>query len=194
MQSAWARQISDARKTASQASDQLKKFNLDAAVEAQVRKQETQLAPGVGAEEARRRARSPQNQQLVRERLAGQHQLLQAEVGRRQATHMQERQAKFIVARSLMQEHGLNANDFETLAAAPSPKAMTQLARRLSATGPTAMRGRVPAESPETQLENGIYAGPATETGDRKLERIRSKPSWEWSDADLRYMQTGNAR
>lgn len=193
MQAAWSRQIGEARKTAEQATEQVQSFNLDAAVEANLRKQESQLAPGVGTEEARRRARSPENQSLVRERIASQHQLLQAEVGRRQAAVQQERQAKFVVARTLMQEHGLSADDFEVIASASTPQAMVKLARRL-APRDAAMRDRVPPESHETQLENGIYAGPATETGDKKLERIRSRPSWEWSDADLRYMQTGNAR
>ena len=71
---------------------------------------------------------------------------------------------------------------------------MQSLARRLGGKGTAAMRDRVPPETPQTQLENGYNAGPAPESPDRRLERIRAKPSWEWTEADLRYMKTGEVR
>jgi hypothetical protein len=194
MQAAWARQVQEARRNAEQAGQRLQQFNLDAAVEATLRQQEKQLASRMSPEQAQQLARSPQNAQLIRHTLASQHALLMAEAGRRYAARQQEKQAKFIVARTLAQQNGVPADDFELLSSAPTPSAMVQLARRLGGRSGQALRSRVPAETPQTELENGYYAGPAPENPSRRLDRIRSKPSWEWSDADLRYMRTGEVR
>ena len=126
--------------------------------------------------------------------MEGQQALLMAEAGRRHAAGQQEKQAKFIVARTLAQQNGVPEDDFEILSSAPTPAAMAQLARRLGGRSGEAMRSRVPPETAQTQLENGYYAGPAPESPSRRLDRIRSKPSWEWTDADLRYMRTGEVK
>lgn len=194
MQAAWARQIEDARQSASRASEQLQQFNMDAAVEAMLKKQETELASTVGAEKASQLVRTNQNTALVRQSIANQQLLQRSESERKQAVQQQEQQARLIVAQSLAREHGIAPGDFELLASAPTPKAMQALARRLGGHGTSEMRGRVPPETAQTQLENGYHAGPQPENADRRLERIRSKPSWEWTEADLRYMKTGEVR
>ena len=194
MQAAWARQVQQARRNAEQADRQLKQFNLDASVEAAMRQQEQQLSSRMTPEQAREAVRSPQNAQLVRRALVSQHALLVAEAGRRHAADQQEKQAKYIVAQTLMRQHGVPEEDFATLSSAPTPSAMVQLARRLGGNSGEAMLSRVPPETPETELENGYYAGPAPENESRRLGRIRSKPSWEWTDADLRFMRTGEVR
>lgn len=194
MQAAWARQIDDARRQASQAGDQLHQFNMDAAVEAMLRKQELELTAPEGAGQAEKLARSPQNAALARQSIANQQRLIQSEAGKQAAVEQQERQAKFIVAQALMRENGVAPGDFELLASASTPAAMKQLALRLSGKDASAMRDRVPPETSRTELENGYHAGPAPESADRRLERIRTKPSWEWTDADLRYMKTGEVR
>lgn len=194
MQAAWARQIEEARQSASRASEQLQQFNVDAAVEAMLKKQESELTTRVGAEKAGQLTRSPENTALVRQSIANQQLLQRSETGRTQAIKQQEQQARFIVAQSLAREHGVAPEDFELLSSAATPKAMQSLARRLGGQGTGAMRDRVPPETPQTQLENGYHAGPQPENADRRLERIRSKPSWEWTEADLRYMKTGEVR
>lgn len=194
MQAAWARQIEDARRSANQAGEQLLQFNMNAAVEAMLKKQELELAARVGPIEAEKLARSPQNASLVRQSIANQQRLMQSEAGKREAVEQQERQAKFIVAQSLMRDNGVSPNDFQLLSSAPTPAAMRQLALRLGGKDAAAMRDRVPPENPQTELENGYHAGPAPESADRRLERIRAKPSWEWTEADLRYMKTGEVR
>lgn len=194
MQAAWARQIEDARQSAAKASDQLQQFNMNAAVEAMLKKQETEMTARVGAEQAEQLVRSPQNASLVRQSIASQQLLQRSEAERTQAIEQQEQQARFMVAQSLAREHGVAPDDFEVLAAAPTPKVMQSLARRLGGKGVNAMRDRVPPETAQTQLENGYHAGPQPENADRRLERVRSKPSWEWTEADMRYMKTGEVR
>ena len=194
MQAAWSHQIEDARKTAVQAGDQLRQFNLDAAVEAMLRKQESELATSIGTEQALKLTRSPQNTSLVRQSLLSQQRLAEAESARNAAEAQQEAQAKFVVANALIREHGLTQDDFEILSMAHTPAAMQKLARRLVGKHDAAMRERVPPETPETELENGFRAGPAPESADRRLERIRSRPSWEWTEADLRFMKTGEVK
>ena len=194
MQAAWARQIEDARRSASQAGEQLQQFNMDAAVEAMLRKQEQELTTSVGAEQAEKLARSPQNASIVRQSIANQQRLMQSEAGKSAAVEQQERQAKFIVAQSLMRENGVSLDDFELLTSASTPASMKRLALRLGGKDASAMRNRVPPENPQTELENGYHTGPAPESADRRLERIRAKPSWEWTESDLRYMKTGEVR
>ncbi len=194
MQAAWSRQIEEARQDSEKASAQLQRFNVDAAVEAMLKKQEAELTTSVGADRAGQLVRSPHNAALVRKSIATQQLLTRSESDRRQAVEQQERQAQFVVAQALARAHGVPSEDFELLAAASTPKAMQSLARRLGGEGTAAMRDRVPPETPQTQLENGYNAGPAPESPDRRLERIRAKPSWEWTEADLRYMKTGEVR
>ncbi len=194
MQAAWSRQIEDARQSASKAGEQLQQFNLDAAVEAMLKKQESELTARVGTEKAGQLARSPENTALVRQSITNQQLLQRSEAERTQAMQQQEQQARFIVAQSLAREYGVAPGDFELLASAATPKAMQGLARRLGGQGVDAMRNRVPTETSQTQLENGYHAGPQPENTERRLERIRAKPSWEWTEADLRYMKTGEVR
>ncbi len=194
MQAAWARQIEEARQSASRASEQLQQFNMDAAVEAMLKSQEAEMTAQVGAEKASQIVRSPHNASLVRQSIASQQLLKRSEAERTQAIQQQENQARFIVAQSLAREHGVAPDDFELLASASTPKAMQSLAKRLGGDGAAARRDRVPSETPQTELENGYHAGPQPENANRRLERIRAKPSWEWTEADLRYMKTGEMR
>ncbi len=194
MQAAWARQIEDARQSAMQASEQLQQFNMDAAVEAMLKKQEAELKAKVGDEKAAQLTRAPQNVALARRSIENQQRLQLSEAERTRAIQQQEQQARFIVAQSLAREHGIATEDFELLASASTPNAMQALARRLGGDGTSARRDRVPPETTETQLENGYTAGPQPENSERRLERIRAKPSWEWTEADLRYMKTGEVR
>ncbi len=194
MQAAWAKQIDQARRSESRANEQLRGFNVDAAVEAMLRSQEAELASEVGVEKASRLVRSLQNTAAVRKSIDTQQQLRRSEAGRMRAIEQRERQARFIVAQSLAKEHGVAADDFELLVSASTPKAMQGLAHRLGGAGKAAVRDRVPPETPQTQLENGYHAGPQPENAERRLDRIRAKPSWEWTEADLQYMKTGEVR
>ncbi len=194
MQAAWAKQIEQARRSEAAASKQLERYDLDAAVEATLRTQERELAAEVGPDAASQTVRSPRNAALVRQTLATQQQLKRSEAERTHAVQQQELQARYIVAQSLAREHSVAPEDFEALASASTPRAMQNLARRLGKASSGTARDRVPAETPQTELENGYSAGPQPETPQRRLQRIREKPSWEWTEADLRYMKTGEVR
>lgn len=198
MRAAWARQVDEARRDASRAGGQLNTVNLDAAVEAVLQQQERELAGSVGTEQAAKVARSPQNRSLIRQSITNQQRLMQSGSEQRRALEQQqdrqEQQARLIVARALAQENGVSTDDFDLLASASTPVAMKRLAMRLGGRDAKAMRQLVPPENDGTELENGYHAGPAPESAARRLERIRSRPSWEWTEADLRYMKTGEVK
>ena len=50
-------------------------------------------------------------------------------------------------------------------------------------------RALVPAETKATSLESGISGSSSPESDEARLERINRTPSWEWSDADYKYMK-----
>ena len=182
MQAAWARQIARAQHDSMRSAEQLKQFSMDAAVEALMQRQ------------SGREPRSTENTTLARQALQDRQRLADSEVERRRGLEQQEIQAKYVVAHAFAREFGVGTDDFALLSNASTPTAMRDLARRLGTGSANNTLDRVPPETTETALENGYQTGPAPESGDQKLARIRQKPAWEWSEADVRYMKTGDVR
>lgn len=197
MQSAWMRQIQQSERDRVAAEEDRDRFNLDAEVESRLRQQEAQLAAQYGEEDARKIARSPDNVDAVRNErtLSQENGRLRAAFASQQVT--QEQQAKGIVAQQLMSQHGLQTDDYGLLLETTSVQGMQSLARRLS-NQTLANRqqrqeklARVPAETRETALETGHSNGAAPESFERRLTRIRQKPSYEWTDSEYEFMRNG---
>lgn len=194
MQAAWMRQIKEAQDKAQQA--QLAR-DLEAEVEARLRRQEESLAGQYGEDEARKLVRNYRNEQEVREevKLRQENQLLQQQLKQRAET--EEEQARTIVAQRFMDTYGLQTSDFELLLTAPTPTAMMRLAERLQDQTlkqrqvEQRRKAQVPPETRQTRLENGISTGSAPETAEKRLNRLRAVPAYRWSEADYRFMRTG---
>lgn len=200
MQSRWDKQIADERKRAAEASRRLQEFDLNAGVEAHLRQQERQLEPGIGAEEARKVIRTPENERQVREALGAQQKARVLEEQVRSMEAEQEFSARVVTARLFTQQYGVPAEDVEVLLAAPTPAHMERLAQRLGSRkaatteAKQAVRGQVPVETEKTKLESGVVTAASPESFERMVERLNVTPSWEWSARDREFMRTGRVQ
>lgn len=211
-QASWQKQVDEAKKRAEaaerRAAEREAKENLEAKVEAELRRQEARHSAQFGEDEARRLARDPENVRLVRDNAEKSQQLEQAQQESRNSavregtTHL----ANFI--NKLRADHGLDDEDTRALALYVTPSTFTDDASYM-ATGEAialaasrfakakqtqqqqAIKGRVPPETAATKPENGASPGSAARTPNQELARIRAKPSWEWTEAELKFMRTG---
>ena len=193
MQSSWDRQISQERQRAAASERRLQEFDLNASVEAHLRTQERQLEPSVGADEARKAVRTPENERQARETVSAQQQVRVLTEQQRATGAEQEFNAMLVVAQGFVQRYGVPAEDAELLLTAPTPVQMEKLAQRLGvkATTKTALKGQVPVETSKTQLESGMSGTTAPESLDRMAQRLNTKPSWEWTPREVEFMRTG---
>ena len=193
MQSSWDRQISQERQRAAASEKRLQEFDLNASVEAHLRTQERQLEPSVGADEARKAVRTPENERQAREIVGAQQQVRVLTEQQRATGVEQEFNAMLVVAQGFVQRYGVPVEDAELLLTAPGPVQMEKLAQRLGvkATTKTAVKGQVPVENAKTQLESGMSGTSAPESLDRMAQRLNTKPSWEWTPREVEFMRTG---
>ena len=195
MQATARGRIEAERRQAEEIRHKLAEINRETQVEAVLRQEEARLAPTMGADEARQFVRSPERTKLVRDHYAAQDQL--REVNERAALMglEQELQAKVIVARQFAQQFNVAPADQDLLLSVSSPDEMKKVAQRLgqqkadAAKATADRRALVPAETKQTSLESGISGTSSPESDESRLERINRTPSWEWSDADYKYMK-----
>lgn len=197
IQAAKDRERDDERRRANELQAQLDARNLEAEVEAAVRRQEAQLAPSLGDEEARRVARDPNNVANIRANQQAVQENAQLKRERQQDTERAEADAKQIIARQLMDRFHLQTNDYELLLGTTTPAAMQSLAQRLQTQTlnqrqqEQERKARVPAETPETQLESGHSTGRAPETPERRIHRLNQMDASDWSDEEWKFMRDG---
>ena len=193
MQSSWDRQISQERQRAAASERRLQEFDLGASVEAHLRSQETRLEPTLGADEARKMVRTPENERQVRESVTAQQQLRVMTEQQRTTATEQEFNAMIMTAQSFVQRYGVSTADAELLLSAQTPVQMERLAQRLGvkATTASALMGQVPIETANTKLESGMSGTAAPESLDRMAQRLNTKPSWEWTQREREFMRTG---
>ena len=200
MQSSWDRQIAQERQRAQTASKQLQEFDLNASVEAHLRTQERQLETSIGADEARKVVRTPDNERQVREGISAQQRVRVLEEQASAAQNEQEFNARVVTARLFTQQYGVAADDAELLLSAQTPVQMERLAKNLGSTGKAtteaakSLREQVPVETPQTKLESGMSGTGAPESLERMGERLNSVPSWEWTEREREFMRTGRVK
>ena len=200
MQSSWDRQIAQERQRAQEASKRLQEFDLNASVEAHLRQQERQLEPSIGAEEARKVVRSPENERQAREVVGAQQENRVLKEQSRAAGAEQEFNAMVVTAQLFSQRYGVPAEDAELLLSAPTPVHMEKLAKKLGSKAVATteatktVRGQVPVETPQTKLESGMSGTGAPESIDRMAERLNTVPSWEWTEREREFMRTGRVK
>lgn len=202
-QSAYDRQMAEQAARLKEIEAAQQKQAVENQIEAELRRQETSLAPTVGTEEAQRLARDPNNVNAVREALQARSELETV----RQERNQYATQSKMAVMNNwlgtLKQAHGLDDADVQSLqtlvndtvinddaAFVQTGEAMGLLAQRLAATaGKRAVasserKNLVPRETSETALESGQSISHAPPNEDSEAAAIMDKPSWEWTDAD----------
>ena len=194
MQSSWDRQIAQANRVAAEHQKRLQEFDLNTAVEAHLRTQEKQLEPTLGAEEARRVVRSPDNERAVKESFSDRQELKTMKEREAQLVQEQELQAKSTIAWRLSQMYGVSDQHAGLLMSVSEPAHMEALAKTLGNQARASVRTQVPVETHKTRLESPTPSSPGVESFDRRLERINQTPSSEWSDADWEFMRTGRTR
>lgn len=192
MQSAWMKEIQAAKFEAQKARET---YEFNTAVEDQLRQQEEQYAAQYGEDEARKAVRNQQNVAKVRADVEMQQENKRLREQMTQQQSSVEQQAKQIVAGQVMQQFGLQQTDYEIIMSASTPQAMALLGQRLGQQQTQqrqqrdGQRARVPAETRNTSLETGRSTGAAPESWEQKLNRIRQKPSWQWTDDEIRFMR-----
>ncbi len=197
IQSAYDTRLREQQDRERRLQEQLDARNLEAEVEAALRRQEAQLAQSVGEEEASRIARDSQNVASVRSAYQSAQRAARLERELAERDMRAEEQAKQIYARQLMDQNGLQTADYGLLLNTFSPDGMRELASRLAnqtlnqRKQQEERRRRVPPETPGTQLTNGHSDGAASETPAQALARINAKQAVDWTDADWEFMRTG---
>ena len=186
-QAAWERQIAEARKESTAAQQRMAQFDLDTAVETQLRGQEQNLESSLGEDEARRVVRTPENEQEVRSGVEAKQQLAQYQAAFAAQDVQQEQQAKYQVMDGFARQYNLSQDDLKVLLSINDPHAMEAAAARLGSGGAP----MVPPENPQTQLESGVPSASAPESSDALIERLNNTPAWDWTESDERFMRTG---
>ena len=195
MQATARGRVEAERKQADAVRQRLAALDLDARVEAHVRTEEQRLAQTMGADEARAYARSPERLQQVRGHFTAEQRLQEIEAQRTNDLFEREVGAMVQTAMMFQQRYNVADEDMEVLMATTTPQAMEKAAKRLGSVKAEAAkavaerRAQVPAETKQTSLESGISSSSSPESDEARLERINRTPSWEWSDADFKYMK-----
>ena len=195
MQATARGRVEAERKQADEARRRLAALDLDARVEAHVRTEEQRLAQTMGTDEARAFARSPERLQQVRGHFTAEQRLGEIEAQRTNDAFEREVGAMVQTAMLFQQRYNVAEEDMEVLLATTTPVAMEKAAKRLGrqkaadARAVADRRALVPAETKATSLESGISGSSSPESDEARLERINRTPSWEWSDADYKYMK-----
>ena len=183
------------RRQKDEAQRALRDVNREAMVEAALRQEEARLAPTMGTDEARAFVRDPARVSAVRENATAKEELRALREQQASRDEDIEAASRVIFARLVTRENNLTAEDQEILATIGTPEGMEKtaklLAQRKTAKGKEAAdrRAMVPAETKATSLESGISGSSSPESDEARLERINRTPSWEWSDADYKYMK-----
>lgn len=197
-QAAWTRQIQERE-------EQLQKFNMDAAVEAQIRNLEKQWAPQLGEDEARAQARDPRVKQELEKRYVANQELQQLKA---RVAHQDFREATQEAVmgmagwlKQLKAEHHLTDTDLREMAeyipdaTYEDERTYTQMGVRLKKMAMQREKlrksQRVPPETERTRLESGHPSGNGRETAAQRIERLNFTPIEEWSEADEQFMRTG---
>lgn len=203
MQSTFARQQAEQEKRLKEIEANFQKQQVENQVEAELRRQEQQLAQSVGLEEAQRMTRDTSNVQTVRDAFSARAELEAVRAERNQF----EQQSRIGVINNwlsqLQQQHSLDIDDVAELRGLVNPailqndevfvqigEQMGRLAARLGKSASTRKtvsaerRNIVPAETPETALESGQSISPAPPNDDADMDRILNTPSWDWTDAE----------
>ena len=105
---------------------------VSAAVEAHFRAQEQELLPTVGAEEARRLVRAPNNAQQVQNYYNAQAQLALQQLKEADNAKLLDHAGKQFAKDEFSRKYGLAEEDAETLLEARSPEGMERIASRLA--------------------------------------------------------------
>lgn len=208
-QASWQKQIDAERNQRLEAQKKLDAFNLETEVEARLRRQEAKLEPTYGADDAKRIARDPDYVAQVRAAVEGENAVKQAQETQKQSLVYTRQNILHGYVDNVVKGYGLDAEDGEALLSLITPAALndgdaaTQVGiaiqnmsarlakqRNSQAAAQKAVRDRVPAETPATRPETGRSPGDAPESNERKLARIRQKPSWEWTEDDLKFMRS----
>ena len=183
------------RRQAEEARRALREVNREAMGEAALRQEEARLAPTMGADEARSFVRDPARVSAVRENATAKDELRALREQWAARDEDIEGASRVIFARLVTRENNLTAEDQEILATIGTPEGMEKTAkilgqRKTAKVKETAdRRAQVPAETKATSLESGISGSSSPESDEARLERINRTPSWEWSDADYKYMK-----
>lgn len=208
-QASWQKQIDAERNRRLAAEKERDQFNLEAEVETRLRSQEQRFAAQYSEEDARRIARDPENVRSVRAAVEGERAAERVKQLEQQTYVSQRQQILHGFVDQSVKDLGLDAEQGEALLSLITPAALSdgdtayqtglaieRMAAQLSklrntqAAAQKERQARVPAETAATRPENGSSPGDAPESYERRLARIRQKPSWEWTDDDLKFMRS----
>lgn len=208
MQSAYDRQIAEQNKRLRDLEERAQRQQVETQVEAELQRQEQQLAQSVGTEEARRLVRDKTNQDAVREALQARVELETMRTERNQY----QQQSRVSVMQNwvgqLKSQYSLTDDDVSVLASTVNPailqndeafvqtgEALGRLAQRLGNTSKQRTvateerKNLVPRETPETALESGQSISHAPPNDEARAQAIMDKPGWEWTDEEAKFMR-----
>lgn len=199
-QASWQRQIDAQKKIAEDAQKRVTEFDLSAQVEATLRQQERQYEATLGADEARRQVRSPENERAVRDGIQNAHRVKELEQQVRQAETANYHSLLGAFITDQTQKLGLSPRQAQRLMSLVGPHSVVTM-EGFAATGNAiadmaaefselnkstsqaqkAMRDRVPPETPETRLETGTSTTSGKRTVQQEMDRLLDKPTWQWT-------------
>lgn len=165
--------------------ERLEQVDISARVEAYLQRQETEVTPTLGAEEARRLVRSDANKADVTRGATAEvrTQRLELQDKERQATA--ENYDKARVAQGLADREGLTPEDAQRLMGFNDPYAMQDMAVELGKLRKQAVvSNAVPAETPGQTPGNGTSNTQSPPNPDVQLQSIRNKTILQMDDAE----------
>tara|TARA_R100000808_G_scaffold18710_1_gene40921 strand:- start:12590 stop:13540 length:951 start_codon:yes stop_codon:yes gene_type:complete len=202
LQSSYDKRVAEAEKKARLAEEENRKFNLDTAVETSLRRQEQQLAEGMGEDAARDYVRSEENVANVRQ---SHEQAEQNRVLQQQATYAGLQNRSNTMAQwvdKLANDHSLQQEDVEVITGMVTREslvseegfiqmgeAMEKVARRLGSNAPAKVKRRVPRETPGQAPSDGRSTTASPTSDDALTDSANSKPSWQWTDEEKAAMR-----
>ena len=186
-QSAWNQQLEQQKQQHAQELQQvnarLQEFDISARVEAYLQRQEASATPTLGAEEATRFVRQPENIAEVKRGIDAQVRTEQLEQQAQQQAVNAEQGYKSDTVRHLSAQHGLSLEDATLLVGYNDPYQMQAAAIRLGELRKqAAVVNTVPAETSATAVGNGNSTLNTQPNAETQRASLRQKTILEMSD------------